>query len=90
MDQSTNTDDASKTKNQWKNNHDIKSLKAVATNTYTKSQDADISKSVFSYLTFKVTAAPAKVQAHYASATTGTAITEDPTIKGILLPPLLG
>ena len=72
MDQYTNTDNASKTKNCQEKNIDSKSLKAQATNTETNSEEADDPKSVFSDLTFTVTDAHSKVQDHSASATTGT------------------
>ena len=83
MDQSTNKDDTNKTKNRQENNREHVVIKAAATNTETKSKEADYPKLVFSDLTFTVPAAPDKVQAHYALSTTCTAIAEEPTIKGI-------
>ena len=83
MDRSTKTDDANNNKNWQENNHERKSLKAVSINIETKSEEVDYYKSFSSDITFTIAAAPAKVQAHSASATTGTVINGYPTIKGI-------
>ena len=83
MERFTKTDDARKTKNWWDNNCKHKYLKVAVTKIETKSEEADDSKSVFSYLIFLFMAAPDKLQYHYTSATTGNIIPEDPTIKEI-------
>ena len=84
MNQTTKKDDTIKTKNWQEKNRERKYLKAAATKTETKSEEADDSKQVFSNLTFTVAATPAKVQSQYAWATTSTAIPQDTTIKVIL------
>ena len=61
MERSTNTYEASTNKNRQEKNRERKSLKAVATKTYTKSEEAYDSKLVFSDLIFTVAPAPAKV-----------------------------
>ena len=55
----------------------------MATNTEPKSEGNDDTRLVFSNLKFTVVAAPTTAQAYSASAATGTAIPEDPNIKGI-------
>ena len=83
MDRSTKIDNARKTENWRENNCERKSLKGVATNTDTNSQEAVGSNQVFGNITFTVVDAPDKVQACSALVTTGTSIPEYPTIKGI-------
>ena len=79
MERFTKTDSAQNSKNWREKNCDHKSLKYSAT----KSEEADDTESFFSDITFTITAALAKFQAHHASATTGTSIPEDLTSKGI-------
>ena len=80
---STKSDETSNAKNCWDKVRDFQSLKAVATKTYPKAGYNDDTRSVFSDLTFIVTAAPTTDKAYSTSTTTGKAIPEDTTIKGI-------
>ena len=55
-----------RTRNGGRRKEDHRTLKAAATNTDTKSEEADDSKTVFSDLIFTVAAAPYQVQLHSA------------------------
>ena len=66
----------------WKyNNFKQKTIKSTETKTETKSDKVDDSKSVLSDITFKVAAAPARVQSR--SVSDITSIPENTTTKGI-------
>ena len=90
MDQYTKTDYTGKTKKWRDKNIERKYLRVAATKKDTKSEEEYDSKYFPSDLNFMVSAAPDKVQANSSSATTSTSITEDSTIKGNFLPPVLG
>ena len=70
-----------KNKNWREKKNDCRTLKSSATKADTKSEEVDYSNTVFRDLPFTVAAASNQVQLH--SASDISAITEDPTIKGI-------